>query len=92
VQSFTAHMPLHQPACSDLGEDAGVLYNSNLHCLHMQCGVHTHTHTRPFNGPLAGTTWVSRYQKCKTNLDLLEQETVSGSGISWAMYKSAPRS
>jgi len=26
----------------------------------------------------------------KTNLDLLEQETVSGSGISWAMCNSAP--
>jgi len=33
---------------------------------------------------------VSRYQKGKTNLDLLEQETVNGSGISWAMCKSAP--
>ena len=28
-----------------------------------------HTHTRPFNGPLSGTTQVSRYQKGKTNLD-----------------------
>jgi len=36
----------------------------------------------PFYGPLSGTTWVSWYQKGKTNLDLLEQETVSGSGIS----------
>jgi len=25
-----------------------------------------------FNGPLSGTTWVSRYQKGKTNLDLTE--------------------
>jgi len=32
------------------------------------------------------------YQKGKTNLDFTEQETVSGSGISWAMCKSAPRS
>jgi len=32
---------------------------------------------------------VSQYQKGKTNLDLLEQETVSGSGISWAICKSA---
>ena len=30
------------------------------------------THTRPFNGPLSGTTRVSRYQKCKTNLDFTE--------------------
>jgi len=28
----------------------------------------------------------------KTNLDLLEQEIVSGSGISWAICKSAPHS
>jgi len=44
----------------------------------------------------SGTTRVSRYQKgktnqeSKTNLDLLEQEIVSGSGISWAICKSAP--
>jgi len=44
----------------------------------------------PFNGPLSGTTWVSRYQKSKTNLDLLEQDTISGSGISWTICKSAP--
>jgi len=43
----------------------------------------------PFNGPLFETTQVSLYQKGKT-LDLLAQETVSGSGISWAICKSAP--
>ena len=31
-----------------------------------------HTHTRPFNGPLSGTTRVSRYQKGTTNLDFTE--------------------
>ena len=30
---------------------------------------YTYTHTHPFNGPLSRTTWVSRYQKGKTNLD-----------------------
>jgi len=30
-------------------------------------------------------------QEGKTNLDLLEQEIVSGNGISWAICKSAPR-
>ena len=45
----------------------------------------------PFNGPLPETTRVSRYQKGKTNLDLLEQEVLSGIGISWAICKSAPR-
>jgi len=44
---------------------------------------------------MSGTTRVSRYQKgktrkIKTNLDLLEQEIVSGSGICWAICKSAP--
>jgi len=29
-------------------------------------------HTHPFNGPLSGTTRVSRYQKGKTNLDFPE--------------------
>ena len=32
----------------------------------------THTHTHPFNGPLSGTTRVSRYQKGKTNLNFTE--------------------
>ena len=41
-----------------------------------------------FNGPLSGTTQVSQYQKGKTSLDFTE--TVSGSGISWAICKSAP--
>ena len=36
--------------------------------LHLQ----THTHSHPFNGPLSGTTWVSRYEKGKTNLDFTE--------------------
>jgi len=32
------------------------------------------THT--FNGPLSGTTQVSRYQKGKTNIDFTDQETI----------------
>jgi len=53
---------------------------------------HQHTYIHPFNGPLSGTIWVSRYQKGKTIWILLKQEAVSGSGISWAVCKSAPRS
>ena len=45
--------------------------------------MHTHTHI------LSGTNQVSWHQKGKTNLDILEQEIVSGSGISWAIYKTA---
>jgi len=39
---------------------------------------------------LSRTARVSQHQKGKTNLDLLEQEIVSGNGISWAICKSAP--
>ena len=52
---------------------------------------HTHTHTRLtalFPG-LPG--WVST-RKVKPIWILLKQETVSGSGISWVICKSAPRS
>jgi len=45
---------------------------------------------QPFNNPLSRTTQISLYQKGKTSLDLLEQQTVSGSGISLTMCKSAP--
>ena len=51
----------------------------------------THTHTHTFNGPFSGTTRVSQYQKGKPVWVLLQQETMSGSGISWAVCKSAPR-
>jgi len=49
-----------------------------------------YTHTHPFNSPFSGTTQVSRYQKGKQIWIILEQETVSGSGISWVICKSAP--
>ena len=44
---------------------------------------------------MSGSTRVSRYQKgktkkVKTNLDLLEQEIVSVTGICWAICKSVP--
>ena len=56
-----------------------------LKLLHLQY-THTHTHTHLFNGPLSGT------RKVKPIWILLKQETVSGSGISWATCKSAPGS
>jgi len=52
--------------------------------------LHAHSHTYPFNGPFFRTTRVS--QKGKAVWILLEQETMTGSGISWAICKSAPRS
>ena len=58
--------------------------------------THTHTTVLLLFWYMSGTTRVSRHQKgkttkVKTNLDLLEQEIVSGSGICWAICKSAPR-
>ena len=52
--------------------------------------IHLPLHT--FNGPLSRTTQVSRYQKGKPIWIFTKQETVSGSGISCAICKSAPRS
>jgi len=52
--------------------------------------THTHTCTNPFDGPFSETIQVSWYQKGKSILILLKQETVSSSGISWAICKSAP--
>jgi len=39
---------------------------------HTHTHPHPHPHTHTFNGPLSGTTRVSRYQKGKTNLDFTE--------------------
>jgi len=56
----------------------------NLPIEQLVLSYNTHTHTHPFNGPLSGSTQVSRYQKVKPIWILLKQETVRGSGISWA--------
>jgi len=75
------------------------LLNAPNSCGHnaLTMTTHTHIHTHPFNGPLSGTTRVSQKEssltrKVKPIWISLKQETVSGSGISWAICKSAPRS
>jgi len=50
---------------------------------------YTHTHTR-LTALCQGLPGLSQYQKGKPIWILLKQETVSGSGISWAACKSAP--
>jgi len=61
-----------------------------VHCLRvMRPKIHTH----PFNGPFSRTTRViftGGTRNVKPIWILLKQETVSGSGISWAICKSAP--
>ena len=51
--------------------------------------THTHTHTHPFNGPFPGLPRWASTRKVKPVWILVKQETVSGSGISWAICKSA---
>jgi len=60
-----------------------------LHIFVQYSNTHTHTTVLRLSWILSGTTWVSWHQKGKTSLDLLEQQIVSGSGISWAICKSA---
>jgi len=41
-------------------------------CRYPGLAISNAKHTHPLNGPLSGTTRVSRYQKGKTNLDFTE--------------------
>jgi len=50
---------------------------------------HAHTHTR-LTALIPGQRRWAGTRKAKPVWILLKQETVSGSGISWAIYKSAP--
>ena len=54
--------------------------------------AHAHTHTHTFNSPFPGLPGWADTRKVKPIWILLKQETVSGSGISWAICKSAPHS
>ena len=55
------------------------------------CAFLTDTHTR-LTAPCPGLPGSAGTRKVKPIWILLKQETVSGSGISWAICKSAPRS
>jgi len=44
----------------------------SLSTWHTHTHTHARTHAHTFNGPLSGTTQVSRYQKGKTDLDFTE--------------------
>ena len=47
-----------------------ILYADDICLISHSCFGLQNTH--PFNGLFSGTTQVSRYQKCKTNLDFTE--------------------
>ena len=72
----TDTIPLHRP-CS-------------AYCVRaVPITVYEHTHT--FNGPFPVLPGWASTRKVKPIWILLKQETVSGSGISWAICKTAPR-
>ena len=54
----------------DIFRYAHIWWRENVLKSRLQLNCNTHTHT--FNGPLSGTTHVSRYQKSKKNLDFTE--------------------
>ena len=74
------------------------LYMINtIACRKPQTWVLTHVcsricYTHPFNGPFLRLPGWAGTRKVKPIWILLKQETVSGSGSSWAICKSAPRS
>ena len=63
---------------------------------HTHTRTHARTHARmharmhPFNGPFPGLSRWAGNRKVKPIWTFLKQETVSGSGISWAICKCAP--
>jgi len=77
---------------SDKGPLNGCVSVPSVLWLGFRENIHTPVYIHPFNGPLSKTTRVSRYQKGKTNLDFTEARDMGGSGISWAICKSAPHS
>ena len=59
-------------------------------CICMHAHMHARMHTHPFYGPQL-CPGLPKWASTRTSLDLLRQETVSGSGVSWTICKSAPR-
>jgi len=89
-------LSLSQSDLSSISVSWPIVNHYHYHLLFNRCNNKiTHkrvvTYIHPFNGPLSGTTRVSRYQKGKTNLDLIGARDSCGSGISWAICKSGPR-
>jgi len=90
VWKVLAHLWRHTAWCAD---ERG----RSVHCCSQPLGnakitcIYTHTHTR-LMAPFPGLPRWADIRKVKPIWILLKQETVSGSGISWAVCKSAPRS
>ena len=103
LSTLSPYLFVSKPQCAEVTLKHLAAGRNNFPSLRCQYCIGTRRHCvsvsallllllQPFNGLFSGTTQVSRYQKGKTIWILLKQETVSGSGISWAVCKSAPRS
>ena len=73
-QAYINTALLQHEACNKTNKSFDTIQTSNISD---SCTVlsnvrigNEHTHTHPFNGPLSGTTRVSRYQKGKTNMNI----------------------
>ena len=80
MNCFCCCILYHNLSCCDLT----ILLRHTFKCLV--------THTHPFNGPFLGLPAWAGTRNVKPIWILLKRETVSGSGISWAICKSASRS
>ena len=88
VQNFTACMTLL--AATSAFELGRRCWSSPQQCYpHCLCTTHTHTHIRLMALRPGLPGWAGT-RKVKQIWILPEQETVSGSGIRWAICKSAP--
>ena len=70
--------------------DVGTDEDPAICCTYEFCSIyaqhtHTYTYTNPFNAPFQGLPGWAGTRKVKPTWILLKQETVSGSGITWAM-------
>ena len=85
--------PVSNPTFSLMPTATMTIYKIVNRCNLMQrlpCQGHTHTHTR-LTALFPGLPGWAGTRKVKPIWILLKQETVSGSGISWAICMSTPR-
>ena len=78
---------------ADTSDVAGSVHQTSSYPIYItqKAYIHTHTYTR-LTAPFPGLPGWACTRNVKPIWILLKQETVSGSGISWAICKSAPRS
>ena len=79
-------------ACSKYPQRLCDIGTRTIFGVNWEYSLFTHGYTHPFNGPFPGLPRWAGTREVKPIWIFLKQETVSGSGISWAICKPAPRS